>query len=78
MRPVLSIFLVVLVTLLAVFVYLNGAEINKLLESDIADRVLLVLLIAVDGSVPFLSVGWISANRKKRNPISGFSQVGSV
>jgi hypothetical protein len=57
MPRLLSIFLVAFVALLVVFVYFNGPIINTTLESPIADRILLMLLIAVDGSVPFSCVG---------------------
>ena len=57
MRRVLPGFLVAFVGLLAVLVYFNGTAINETLVSPVADRILLILLITVDGSVPFLSVG---------------------
>ena len=43
-------------TLLIVAVYVFGSQINTLLQLEIADRVLLVVLIVVDASGPFLFV----------------------
>jgi hypothetical protein len=43
-----------LLVIITVLVYVFGSQINELLKSEIADRVLLIVLIVVDASGPFL------------------------
>jgi hypothetical protein len=44
--------------IVTVSVYSSRQQINDFLQSPAAANVLLIVLIAVDGLVPFLSTGW--------------------
>jgi hypothetical protein len=62
MKSYLLVMIIVLpvVTSIAVMIYLFGSQINNALGSEIADKILLIILILVDGFggvlVPFLSI----------------------
>lgn len=62
MRTSIIVLIIVLVAItpIAILIYIYGAQVNAFLEYPIADRLLLIVLIIVDGLggvlAPFLSI----------------------